>query len=106
MFPVNRTDNTISPLQKHSFKALKFCERQHLQKRLYKPPKALSDLLILQKEFAGFDNTKERLDLPALDRRGQIVVIRSKLDASGARCDVAGIQMRRLSLNPQNKVDH
>lgn len=41
------------------------------------------DLLIIQKEFDGFDHTRERLDLLALDRQGQLVVIENKLDDSG-----------------------
>ena len=40
-------------------------------------------LLIIQKEFDGFDGTRERLDLLALDRNGQLVVIENKLDDSG-----------------------
>jgi hypothetical protein len=83
MFSINRTDNTIIPLQKCNFKDLKFREREHLQEWLCKHPEALGDLLIIQKEFAGFDNTKERLDLLALDRRGHIIVIENKLDDSG-----------------------
>lgn len=40
-------------------------------------------LLIIQKEFDGFDGTRERLDLLALDRAGQLVIIENKLDDSG-----------------------
>ena len=47
-------------------------------------PDALGEeLLIIQKEFAGFDDTRERLDLLALDKRGQLVIIENKLDDSG-----------------------
>ncbi len=41
------------------------------------------ELLIIQKEFDGFADTRERLDLLALDRDGQLVVIENKLDDSG-----------------------
>jgi uncharacterized protein DUF4268 len=41
------------------------------------------ELLIIQKEFSGFSDTKERLDLLALDKLGNIVVIENKLDDSG-----------------------
>jgi hypothetical protein len=40
-------------------------------------------LLIIQKEFAGFSETSERLDLLALDKHGNLVVIENKLDDSG-----------------------
>lgn len=47
-------------------------------------PTALGEeLLIIQKEFAGFSDTRERLDLLALDKSGNIVVIENKLDDSG-----------------------
>lgn len=41
------------------------------------------DLLIIQKEFDGFDETRERLDLLALDKSGNLVLIENKLDDSG-----------------------
>ena len=40
-------------------------------------------LQIIQKEVDGFDGTRERLDLLALDRNGQLVIIENKLDDSG-----------------------
>jgi len=83
MYSINRDTNQITPLQKHSFKDLRFREREHLQEWLAKHPEALGDLLIIQKEFDGFNNTRERLDLLALDRQGRIVVIENKLDDSG-----------------------
>ena len=47
-------------------------------------PDALGeDLLIIQKEFAGFADTRERLDLLALDKNGQLVIIENKLDDTG-----------------------
>lgn len=41
------------------------------------------ELLIIQKEFDGFDDTRERLDLLALDKDGNLVIIENKLDDSG-----------------------
>ena len=41
------------------------------------------ELLIIQKEFSGFDKTNERLDLLALDKNGNLVIIENKLDDSG-----------------------
>ena len=41
------------------------------------------DLLIIQKEFNRFDKTKERLDLLAIDKNGNLVIIENKLDDSG-----------------------
>lgn len=84
MFRINRTDNRITPLQVKSFSELDFKERDHLQEWLAFCPDALGEeLLIIQKEFAGFTGTKERLDLLALDKDGNLVVIENKLDDSG-----------------------
>ena len=47
-------------------------------------PDALGeDLLIIQKEFDGFEGTRERLDVLALDKEGRLVVVENKLDDSG-----------------------
>lgn len=39
--------------------------------------------MIIQKEFCDFDDTCERLDLLALDKEGNLVIIENKLDDSG-----------------------
>jgi hypothetical protein len=41
------------------------------------------ELLVIQKEFAGFSDTQERLDLLALDKDGSLVIIEHKLDDTG-----------------------
>ena len=47
-------------------------------------PEALGEeLLVIQKEFDGFADTRERLDLLALDKKCRLVVIENKLDDSG-----------------------
>ena len=84
MFKINRDENCIVRLEERTFSELNFREREHLQEWLARAPDALGeDLLIIQKEFDGFDDTKERLDLLALDRDGQLVVIENKLDDAG-----------------------
>ena len=59
--------------------------------RLANQPDALGEeLLIIQKEFDGFElffsalnAGRERLDLLALDKAGNLVIIENKLDDSG-----------------------
>ena len=47
-------------------------------------PDALGeDLLVIQKEFDGFADTRERLDLLALDKEDRLVVVENKLDDTG-----------------------
>ena len=84
MFLVEREENQLKQLNERKLSELNFKERAHLQEWIAKTPEILGeDLLIIQKEFAGFDGTKERLDLLALDKSGQIVVIENKLDDTG-----------------------
>ena len=84
MFTVNHQTNRISPVKTKRFSELGFTERKHLQEWLAHEPCALGEeLLIIQKEFDGFDDTRERLDLLALDKDGNLVIIENKLDDSG-----------------------
>lgn len=84
MYKIDRPTNSIKPLKKVQFKDLGFKERAHLQEWIAKEPSALGEeLLIIQKEFAGFSDTNERLDLLALDKQGCLVVIENKLDDTG-----------------------
>ncbi|MEA3405029.1 MAG: DUF4268 domain-containing protein [Pseudomonadota bacterium] len=86
MYRINRQQNDIVQLEEKSFHELQFKEREHLQEWIAKNPQVLGggdDLLIIQKEFAGFNDTNERLDLLALDKDGRLVIIENKLDDSG-----------------------
>lgn len=84
MFKIDSTTNRITPLQARKFGDLNFTERNHLQEWLANMPEALGEeLLVIQKEFDGFDDTRERLDLLALDKDGNLVIIENKLDDTG-----------------------
>lgn len=84
MYQIDKAQNRIIRLEEKKFSDLKFSERAHLQEWLANEPMSLGEeLLIIQKEFDGFDDTKERLDLLALDKDGNLVVIENKLDDSG-----------------------
>lgn len=84
MYRINHQTNRITKLKAMSFSELGFSERNHLQEWLANQPDALGEeLLIIQKEFDGFDDTKERLDLLAIDKQGSLVIIENKLDDSG-----------------------
>ena len=84
MYQINPTTNELIELRAKRFSDLGFKEREHLQEWLANCPTALGEeLLIIQKEFDGFDETRERLDLLALDKRGNLVLIENKLDDSG-----------------------
>jgi hypothetical protein len=84
MYQVDLQNNCIIEIPATDFGTLALRERQHLQEWLAKCPRALGEeLLIIQKEFDGFYDTRERLDLLALDKKGALVIIENKLDDSG-----------------------
>lgn len=84
MYQINPASKRISPLTVKSFSELGFSERNDLQEWISHEPESLGEeLLIIQKEFDGFDDTRERLDLLALDKLGNLVIIENKLDDSG-----------------------
>ncbi|MBB6463329.1 DUF4268 domain-containing protein [Flammeovirga kamogawensis] len=84
MYLINTDNNKIEKIKAKSFSELGFKEREHLQEWLAKRPESLGEeLLIIQKEFDGFNDTRERLDLLAIDKDGSLVIIENKLDDSG-----------------------
>jgi hypothetical protein len=84
MYQINTENNELIEINPRGFKELGFKERENLQEWIAKTPSALGEeLLIIQKEFDGFDDTRERLDLLALDKKGNLVLIENKLDDSG-----------------------
>lgn len=84
MYILNPQTKRLIKAEKCTFKSLKFKEHQDLQEWIANEPSSLGEpLLIIQKEFADFDDTRERLDLLALDKKGNLVIIENKLDDSG-----------------------
>jgi hypothetical protein len=84
MYKINKVANRIEKIKEKTFSELGFLERNHLQEWLANTPDAFGEkLLIIQKEFAGFEGTNERLDLLAIDREGNLVIIENKRDDSG-----------------------
>lgn len=84
MYAIDPINNSIKALNRKKFSELGFSERAHLQEWIAGNPEALNEkLLIIQKEFDGFSDTYERLDLLALDKNGNLVIIENKLDDSG-----------------------
>ena len=80
--PENRESEKIAEVE---FANLGFQERRDIQEWIAANPGILGDdLLIVGKEFSGFDKTDERLDLLALDADGKLVVIELKRDDTGA----------------------
>ncbi len=80
--PENRESEKIAEVE---FASLGFQERRDIQEWVAANPGILGeDLLIIGKEFSGFDKVSDRLDLLAVDADGKLVVIELKRDDSGS----------------------
>jgi hypothetical protein len=62
MYQIDKTSNNLIKLEERLFGELGIRERDHLQEWIAKNPEVLGEeLLIIQKEFSGFNDTNERL---------------------------------------------
>ncbi len=108
MYIFNSETNSLEEVKKCSFKELGLEERRNLQEWIAKQPDSLGEeLLIIQKEFDGFSDTRERLDLLALDKNGNLVIIENKLDDSGRDVTWQAIKYASYcsSLSKQDVID-
>lgn len=84
MYIVGKDKKTLQPIKEVNFTDIDMDERYCIQQCIISSPDVLGEqLLIIQEEFSEFENTDERLDLLALDKNGNIVVIENKRDDSG-----------------------
>ena len=84
------TAQKVSP---GTFLDLKIWERQHIEQWVINNPEILGEeLLILTAEFSGFEQSKDRLDVLALDRQGNLVVIELKRDGLAAYADLQALR--------------
>ena len=84
MYRIDKKNNRIEKIKQVTFTELGFKEKQHLQEWIENNPESLGEeFLIIQKEFSGFNSTNERLDLLALDKKGNAIIIENKLDDTG-----------------------
>lgn len=81
MFIIDENNNEATAVNPQSFKDLGFKEREHLQEWIRKNSEILGEeLLIVREEDNEWDKTNHRLDLLALDKKGNLVVIENKRD--------------------------
>ena len=85
LYRVNPESQQSERIEEVDFANLGFRERRDIQEWVAANPGILGDdLLIIEKEFSGFDRTGERLDLLAVDLEGKLVIIELKRDDTGA----------------------
>jgi hypothetical protein len=75
------------------FATLEMYERQDLQRLLREEISALGeDLLVIAEEFGNWQDARRRIDLLALDRDGQLVVIEIKRTDDGGHMELQAIR--------------
>ena len=85
LFRVNPDDKASERIEEVDFALQGLQERGDIQEWVAANPGILGDdLLIISKEFSGFDRTNERLDLLTVDLDGKLVIIELKRDDTGA----------------------
>ena len=85
LFRINPENRQSDRIEEVDFARLGLRERRDIQEWVADNPGILGDdLLIIGKEFSGFDRTNERLDLLGVDLEGRLVVIELKRDDTGS----------------------
>lgn len=85
--------NEFEKISSDSFVNLNIWERNHIQEWIRKAPEILGeDLLTLSIEFDKFTNSSDRLDILALDKKGNLVVIELKRDEFAGYADLQAIR--------------
>jgi hypothetical protein len=89
----DKRKKTLTPCKETEFRSHKLLERQDLSKWVEQYPAILGEeLLVVTSEYDRFDKTSERLDLLAIDKEGNLVVIELKRDDSGKSVDLQAIK--------------
>lgn len=87
------TSNTFRPINEASFEKLKVRERDDLQRLLRSQIDVLGDdLYVLAEEFGDWEESRRRIDLLAMDRQGNLVVIELKRTNDGGHMDLQAIR--------------
>ena len=85
LFRINPDTRESESITEVEFAALGFQERRDIQEWVASNPNILGqNLLIIGKEFSGFDRTNERLNLLAIEPDGTLVIIELKRDDTGS----------------------
>jgi hypothetical protein len=93
IFTVDEESRHVARLSERTFSELDVLERTDLQEWIIEEPKILGkDLLIVTSEYSGFRDTQDRLDLLAIDRSGELVVIELKRDEADRTTDLQAIK--------------
>src|ERR1017187_8179139 len=93
IFSISGTLDKAERIAPETFVGLSIWERTHIEAWIQGNPEILGeDLLILTSEFDRFVNSSDRLDLLALDRSGNLVVVELKRDSFAGYADLQSLR--------------
>ena len=93
IFSISSGLDRVSKFTESSFTDLNIWERQHIEEWIRTNPEMLGEnLLVVSTEFDRFTNSNDRLDILALDRSGNLVVIELKRDSAAGYADLQAIR--------------
>lgn len=93
LYRIHPEDKILQSVKEIDFSDFDFKERYDIQEWIESTPEILGEeLLIIAKEKTYFDKTRERPDLIAIDKGGNIVVIELKRDDSGENLEWQAIK--------------
>lgn len=93
IFSISSNLGKATKISENSFTGLNIWERQHIEEWVRTNPEMLGeDLLVVSIEFDRFSNSNDRLDVLALDRLGNLVVVELKRDSASGYADLQAIR--------------
>jgi hypothetical protein len=93
IFSISSGLDKAEKITEGSFASLNIWERTHIEEWVRSNPEILGeDLLVLSTEFDRFVNSSDRLDILALDRDGNLVVVELKRDSAAGYADLQALR--------------
>jgi len=90
---VDEKQKSFEKVPESTFVSLNIWERQHIQEWIRQAPELLGEeLLVVSVEFDRFENSKDRLDLLAIDRQGNLVVVELKRDSYAGYAELQALR--------------
>jgi len=89
----SQTPEQFTKVDAGTFTEFSIWERTHIQEWIRQAPEVLGEeLLVVSMEFDRFKQSADRLDLLALDRRGNLVVVELKRDGLASYADLQALR--------------
>ena len=95
---VNNELSELEKIDETSFIDLNIWERMHIQEWIREAPEILGEeLLVVAIEFDRFSNSNDRLDILAIDRQGNLVVVELKRDSYAGYAELQAIRYAAMT---------